>query len=147
MANTNGRDFFSQSKKQYGDDFLRYMNARDLQLKAPQIFRQMAKGQINVVENGKYFLDRTFLEACMIAANSKYVLHSISRDGVDLLIKNMISNNAQITNDMNAVFDFHLRSAEAYGEILNALNIINNTMTTDCLLPLVSRLANYRNYI
>ena len=65
MANANGRDFFSQSKKQYGDDFLRYMNARDLQLKAPQIFRQMAKGQINVVENGKYFLDRTFLEACM----------------------------------------------------------------------------------
>ena len=67
--------------------------------------------------------------------------------GVELLIKNMISNNAQITNDMNAVFDFHQRSSEAYGEILNALNIINNTMTTDCLLPLVSRLANYRIYI
>ena len=74
-------------------------------------------------------------------------MHSISRDGVDLLIRNVIANNAQVTNDMNAVLDFHVRSSEAYGEILNALNIINNTMTTDCLLPLVSKLANYRNYI
>lgn len=147
MANANGKDFFSQSKKQYGDDFLRYMNARDLQFKAPLIFRQMAKGQINVVENGHYFLDPTFLEACIIAANSKCTFHSISRDGVDLLIRTVMANNAQITNEMNAVLDFHVRAAEAYSEILNALNNINNTMNTDCLLPLVNKLSNYRNYI
>ena len=147
MANANGKDFFSQAKKQYGEDFLRYINARDLQFKAPLIFRQMSKGQINVVENGHYFLDPVFLEACMIAANSKLSLHSISRDGVDLLARNLINSNMQISNDVNAVLDFHTRASEAYGEILNALNSINNTMNTDCLLPLVSKLNNYRNYI
>lgn len=145
--NSKGKDFFSQSKKLYGEEFLNYMNARDLQFKATQVFRQLARGQVDVIENGKYFLQPQFLEACIVAANSKYTLHSISRDGVQMLINSLIAQNMKVSNDMNSVFDFHTRATEAYGCILNTLNIINTMGNTDSLIPLVQSLSNYRNYI
>lgn len=146
-SNKGGRDFFSQSKKQYGEDFLKYMNARDLQFKSAQIFRQMSKGQVDVIENGKYFLEPQLLEACLVTANSKYMLHSISRDGVNMLVNNLVNQGVKVSTDINSVLDFHIRAAEAYSAILNAMNIINNMGTTDCLIPLVQKLSNYRNYI
>lgn len=145
--NRSGRDFFSQSKKQYGEEFLKYMNARELQFKSAQIFRQMAKGQVDVVENGKYFLEPQFLEACLITANSKYTLHSISRDGVSLLVNTLVSQGVKVSPDINSVLDFHTRATEAYLEILNTMNIINNSGNTDCLIPMIQKLSNYRNYI
>ena len=51
----DGNDFFSQMKKQYGENFLDYIDSRQLEFKSIQIFRQMARGKINLEENSHYF--------------------------------------------------------------------------------------------
>ena len=43
-----GNDYFSQAIQQFGENFLAYKTARDLEMDAVKIFRGLARGNINI---------------------------------------------------------------------------------------------------
>lgn len=137
MARRNN-NFFIQMREQYGENFLNFIDSRSLQLKSLQIFRQMARGQVNVTEEGKYFLDERFLQACIIAIKNKKEFYDISAAGVGTLFQD---------STVAAVLDYHTRASEGYNLIYNILLSINQTRDLSLLLTLVANLSKYRDYI
>ena len=140
-------DYFSQAIQQFGENFLAYKTARDLEMDAVKIFRGLARGNINIDRYGCYFLDQQLLHACLQTAYSKSTLYNISYAGVNML-KDSIFASGQ-TPDINiiTILDYHKKSAEAYNIILNGLNNVSNTGDINYLICMANSLADYRNYI
>ena len=140
-------NFFEQSKKQFGEQFLNFIDIRTLTLKSAQIFRQLARGQINIEEEGQYFLNQNLLEAMINSANAKYELHYISANGLQYQQLDMANKGIEIDSKCLAIMEYHKKCAQGYQLILNTMINIRNTRDTSCLYYLVNSLSNYRNYI
>lgn len=140
-------NFFSQMRNQYGENFLNFIDSRSLQLKCLQIFRQMARGQINVQEEGHYFLDPKLLGACIISVGNKKEFYEISSAGVAALDEKIRSMGQSPDATVAAVLDYHTRASEGYNLINNTLMILNQTRDLSVLLTLVANLSKYRDYI
>lgn len=69
----NQNNYFTFMVRKYNDeDFVRFLKPEQIQKSAKErIFREMARGQIDYVEFGKYFVDSKFLENLIIAANNE----------------------------------------------------------------------------
>jgi hypothetical protein len=143
----NNNNFFTQMRSQYGENFLNYLDPKTLQSRSIQIFRQMSRGQIDIEENGRYFLDPKLMEASLIAIDGKVILHSISADGVRLLQDHLRQNNGIVGQDIISVGEHHARAAQGYSMIQAALNYINQSKDLSVLIGLVANLSGYRNYI
>lgn len=146
MAKKNN-NFFIQMKSQFGENFLNFIDSRSLQIKSLQIFRQMARGQVDVAENGKYFLDERLMQASLIAIEGKIRFHAISGDGVEALQEKLRAKGTPADANIISVGEYHKRSFEGYTLIRNTLLIINQTRDLSVLLTLVSNLSKYRDYI
>lgn len=147
MAKRNNNNFFIQMRTQYGENFLQFIDSRSLQLKSLQIFRQIARGQVNVQEEGKYFLDQRLLQACLFSVSNKKEFYEISADGVTALDEKIRSTGQATGATVAAVLDYHIRAAEGYNLIYNTLLIINQTRDLSVLLTLAANLSKYRDYI
>ena len=147
MAKRNNNNFFIQMRTQYGENFLQFIDSRSLQLKSLQIFRQIARGQVNVQEEGKYFLDQRLLQACLFSVSNKKEFYEISADGVTALDEKIRSTGQATGATVAAVLDYHTRAAEGYNLIYNTLLIINQTRDLSVLLTLAANLSKYRDYI
>ena len=146
MARINN-NFFIQMRNQYGENFLNFIDSRSLYLKAIQIFRQMSRGQIDVVQEGKYFLDERLLQACISAITAKLNMHSISAQGIEALQEKIRLNGGIPDASIIGVGEFHSKSTDGYNLIYNHLMIINQTRDLSVLLTLVANLNKYRDYI
>ena len=135
-------NYFQQNIQKFGENFLGQKNSNDMQLDAIRVFRDIARGNIDVEEEGKYFLHPQFLESCIVAAFSKLSLHSINFNGVNLLV----SQGANDETTMS-ILEYDRRCAEAYTIIYNQLNNIRNTGDVNYLTVMVNNLKNYRNNI
>lgn len=141
--NNNNNNYFSQNIQKYGQDFLKYKNARDLEFDALKIFRELARERIDISKYGGYFLNSQFLNSCILAAERKYIHHNISWTGVNAFVL----TNPQAQSDINvmSVLNEHKNSTEAYNIILNILNIIRATGDPNHLYSLVNQLKRFRN--
>lgn len=142
-----GNDYFTQSIQQYGENFLQYKNARDLEMDAIKVFRGLARGNINIDRYGCYFLEPQFLNACVQAAYSKYVYFKISQDGVNLLNDTIYASGVTPDPNIIMILDHHKKSAEAYNIILAGLNNIRTTNDINYLFCLANSLSDYKNYV
>ncbi len=142
--NKNQNNYFTQNIRERGEDFIYYKNSRDLQNDALKIFRELARGQIDISKYGKYFLDPQFLASCVQAAQNKYSYHAISQTGVDMYISQIMNTGSMPDSITIGVKEDHKRKAEAYGLIYESLCNISYTYDINNLYVLVSKLQNYK---
>lgn len=143
-GNKNQNNYFIQNIREKGKDFIHYKNPRELQNDALKIFRELARGQINIEDHGMYFLDPQFLASCVYAAESKYQYHAISQTGVDMYITQIMNSGSMPDSIVVGVKEDHKRKAEAYGLIYQSLCSISYTYDINSLYVLVSKLQNYK---
>lgn len=140
-------DYFSQSIQQYGENFLQYKNARDLEMDSIKVFRGLARGNINIDRYGCYFLEPQFLNACIQAAYSKLVYFNISFSGVNYYKDAIFASGNTPDPNIIMVLDHHKKCSEAYKIILDNLNNIRSTGDINYLVCLANSLSDYRNYV
>lgn len=78
MANNNRQNYFDQSIRQFGDDFIMMLSPEKIQRAAKtRIFREMVQGNIDYSKYGKYFTDPKFFENLFIAAYDECINNTI----------------------------------------------------------------------
>lgn len=140
--NKKRENYFQQNINRLGPNFMDSIPLDRMKLDAVKVFRELARGNIDVEVHGKYFLNDKFLEACISTAETKYNFHVISAMGVNELLK----KNTQAPN-IYAVYDFHNNAANAYYIIMYKLSEFRNIKDTRILSELVLNLAKYRYHI
>lgn len=144
MARQNNKmsnNYFTQQIQRNGVNFLDGVRDDNLLRDAVRIFRDLARGNINIDQYGDYFSHPRLLNAAITASYSKFTYHSISHAGVaELLQKNTIPYPSAPT-----VLNAHSRSAQGYKLIFDAMTAIANTgQYNEILKTLVNNLNNYR---
>ena len=141
-------NFFIKMIQKYGEDFLEKANSGELANGIPSLFRDLAKGRIDVSKHGHYFLDPRFVNICMIEANSKlqyYIVHTKSLvEFMNNHSANMDANEYQIyqqtlTNDQ--------KSNEAYYIIVCFLDAMQKVWDQNLVFSVVAALRQYRSNI
>lgn len=135
----NRPNYFQQNIQKFGPDFLKAKNADVLQTDAIRIFRDIARGNVNIEVDGPYFLDPQFMESCITAATLKLSLHTINYNGVLGLVNSGINDPMTLK-----VLDYNKRSMEGYNIILTHLNNIRSSGDPNYLMSMASNLHNYR---
>ena len=132
-------NYFQQNIQRSGPDFLETMPLDKMKLDAVKVFRELARGNIDIDVYGKYFYNPRFLEALINTAEVKYNFHLISAMGVGKLLE----QNVQGQN-IFAVYEFHNNTTTAYSIILAKLTEFRNTGDINILSDLVMNLVKYR---
>ena len=109
---------------------------------AIKVFRELARGNIDISVYGKYFLNPKFLEACIISAEIKYNFHLVSAMGVNSLLERNIQGQ-----NIYGVYEFHNNAAAAYNLIKSKLTEFRTFGDLNILTDLVLNLTRYRYYI
>ncbi len=135
-------NYFQQKINQLGPNFMDSLALDRMKLDAVKVFRELARGNVDIDLYGKYFLNEKFLEACISTAETKYNFHLVSAMGVNELLK----QNVQGQN-IYAVYDFHNNAARAYYIIMYQLTEFRTIRDIRILSDLVLNLAKYRYYI
>lgn len=142
--NKQQNNYFTQGIRERGENFIQYKSPRDLQNDALKVFREIARGQVDLQKYGEYFLVPQFLESCLQAAWNKFSFHSISASGVDMLISNYMNQGIMPDDHVIGVKEQHKRTAEAYSIIYHSLCNLRITGELGNLFVLVSKLQNYK---
>ena len=143
QKNSNRRsNYFQQNVQKFGENFISRKNPAELELDAIRIFRDIARGNIDVQKDGPYFLDTQFLESCLTAANLKLNLHTTNYNGVLMLVNNNLGSSMTMS-----ILEYNKRCMEAYTIIYNHLMNIKATKDINYLTTMVGNLRNYRNNI
>ena len=144
MANNKKKreNYFQQNINRYGSNFLDIIPLDRIKLDTVRVFRELARGSIDIDEYGKYFTNTRFLEACIETAATKYNLHYISAMGVERLI----AENVQGYN-IGVVYEYHCNAANAYRLINLKLSELRTYNDTSVLTDLVANLGRYRYHI
>lgn len=138
-------NYFEYQIKRFGTNFLQSKNSRQLQFDAARIFRDISKGRLDVRDYSEYFKDTQLQAACITTATTKLSLHSISSDGVMMLMQQRMGMNTDqlMMDQMNAVYEYHRNLAEAYSLILEGLTYLRNTGNVNHLSILSQQLRKY----
>ena len=146
--NKKGKDYFSQSIERYGgEDFLRFKNAAEIEREAPRIFRDLARGNVNIHKFGYMFLNNQFLSSLIKSANENYEFYNISYQGVNTLMYHIINNGMVIDNKITNTLNQHKVKCEAYSVILRYLNALQSSQDLNYLPLLVNALSQYKYII
>ena len=145
LINNNNRmqnNYFSSMENRFKtDNFIVNVNPEQIQRAAKnRIFREMAGGNIDYTQYGKYFLDSKFLENLIVAAtneltNNSCVLAALreydyNHPGDTVVIYNITSYNAK---------------CNGYITILDALNGVKMTQNIGFLTDLRYKLSSARD--
>ena len=135
-------NFFTQNIEKYGDNFLDYINARTIQMQSINIFRNIAKGRVNLDKYGHYFTFSQFLEPCIESARSKYEVCAITLNAMQCYIYSGASSPA-----IASTFDYHKKNYEAYSIILQQLNNIKMDNDVTHIYTMANALSSYKYII
>lgn len=136
-----GNWFDQQIQRYETPDFIKQIRPEQLVKDAIRVFRDIARGNIDVEKYGEYFLDPYFIDTCLTAANSKHVLHEISKIGIESLITSPQSANYP---DAPTVHNYHMRASEGYKIIVNALVSIKMSGDIKYIYAMAAQLSRYR---
>lgn len=145
--NQNNNYFTNQLQRLQGkntENFLDTLNARDLQLDAIRIIRDLTRNRIKVEDFAQYFYDVRLKEALYEASLTKANLYSISAIGVELYLNTpAVAGNQLLFNTTTQVLDFHKKSASAWSMIHEIIIAFNNSNNIEYLKTIYSTL--YKN--
>ena len=130
--------YFSNNINRSGENFLESKNSRDLYFDAPNIFRQLASGRIDLERYGHFFLDVPFLTGCIETARQKALYHQVSYNGIYFMCCNM----PVVSNDYMKVLESHRNSYMAYNLIHYYLSCIQSTGCINYLYMLKDQLSS-----
>lgn len=145
--NQKQNNFFTQSIKDKGENFLDFMTAKDLQFSALKIFRELARGRIDVKEYGDFFLEPPLLEALFIEGEKKYKFYSITYNSVLYSMNVVVAAGQCPDQDVVAVSEDLKRSLDAYGIIMNTLIALKTNGNASILYGAINALRYYKNNI
>lgn len=140
-------NYFTQNIQQYGENFLQLKNARELEMDAIKVFRNLARENVDLNSHGHYFLNQDFLNACLTAAYSKWTYFTISFNGVNCLVDSILKQGQTPDPNILTILDHHRKSAEAYNIIYNGLINIQNSNSVSYLVVLVNSVSPFRAYV
>ncbi|MCK9198830.1 MAG: hypothetical protein M0P49_04430 [Bacilli bacterium] len=143
--NRKPNNYFTQQIQKNGVNFLDTARDDNLARDCVRIFRDLARGNIDITQYGDYFLNPRLISAAISTAYSKQVLYGTSKAGMDLLINSPMCE--QNFPHAPVVMNSYSRSFEAYSLILENLIALKNTGNIDFLNTLVSNINKYRNDI
>lgn len=148
--NNNNRkrnSYFSTNIQQKGENFLEQKNAQQLQNDAIRIFRDLARGNVDLEKYGEYFLDPMMIDACIIAATNKVMYHTISYNGVNYMINYLNSMMQAVDPNIIMVSEDHRKSMEVYTIILQNMQCIAQTKDLNYLPALINNISRFRQNI
>ncbi|MGL5751126.1 MAG: hypothetical protein ACRCXT_11400 [Paraclostridium sp.] len=140
-------NYFTKNIRDRGEDFLFYKTAKDLEFDAMSVFRDIARGKVDLNKFGGYFLNTQFLDSLIKVSYEKYCTHQISYNGVSMLINSYASMGQSPDMMVLTVNENHKRLAEAYLIIYNTLMYIKNTNDVTNLYILPNNLNIYKNML
>lgn len=135
-------NYFQQQIAKSGPNFLETMPLDRMKLDAVRIFRELAKGNIDISDYAEYFHNQRFLESLIDTAQTKFNIHSVSAAGVQMLV--MTGNN---TSNVISVLEMHENAAKGYKVIVDYLTAFRNYQDDNLLVDLVYNVVKYRYYI
>ena len=145
--NNNNSNYFSQMIAQKGENFLDTLTAKDIQFAAVRIFRDLARGRIDISKYGEYFLNRNFTMLLIEEAQRQYNIFEIS----SIAVQNFIAYNSiagGINNSsINQAYNYQANCRIAYGIILDGLKAVLNTQNPAVLIITIQNLKQYKNSI
>ncbi len=148
MAQFNNKkpnNYFTQQIQRNGVNFIDTARDDNLARDCVRIFRDLARGNIDIGQYGDYFLHPRLINAAISTAYSKQVLYGTSKAGLDLLINSPMAD--QNFPSAPAILNFYSRLFEAYSLILENLIALKNTNNIDFLYVIANTLPKYRNDI
>lgn len=143
----SNNNYFSKNTQKFGDNFLDFKTAKQIEYDAPIIFRELAKSNIDLNKDGFRFLHPTFLANLIKAAYDNYIFYTVSYNGVTYMINGYSCNNIPITEEMVRVVNEHNIKSQAYGIILHYLKLLNDSKDLKNLYCLSQALSNFRHKI
>lgn len=143
-------NYFAQEIQKKGENFLEGKTSKDMQWDAQRVFRDLARGNVNIDQYYIYFLEVQFLDNCIKFAYDKMTEHNYCFMGTNLLFTQLGCTNQmmcqpQQMNELLAVVNKHKRSYEAYSMIFTSLNNLKLCGDPAILKVLSNNLKNYRN--
>ncbi len=136
----NNNNYFVQQIQRNGVNFLDTIRDDILQRDSIRIFRDLARGNINIDQYGDYFLNPKLINAAITASYSKFVLYSTSKAGIELLINSPFGKDY---SNAPEILNYYMRASEAYGLIYNAMMSIRQTNDINHLYSLVNKISSY----
>jgi hypothetical protein len=138
----NGRsnNYFEQEIAKFGKDFLNSKNAKNIMLDTDRIFRDLVRGNIDVIHYEEYLSDPMLLEACLVQSYNKMNFHGISHQGV----LSYIQSTGMGTTEVTSVAEDHRIKKEVYTIIYSGFLNFKYSRNIEILLPMVNQLLNYK---
>lgn len=131
--------YFQQNVQRFGPNFLDLKNAEQMQKDAVKVFRDIAMGNINLNNDGEFFLNQQFLACCIKEAEAILNTHIVHCNGCSALIY-----AGQGNDFVSAVLEKDQRSAQAYKILYDGLCALSATGDLNYLSMLTNNLRNYR---
>jgi hypothetical protein len=136
-------NFFTKAIERYGENFVIHMNAMDMRNGAISLFRDLAKGKIDVEKHGHYFLNEQLVDNFILEAQAKLMFHSINFNALNWYMANAKDNS----DPLQATLNQNKNCMIAYDIIVNHLVCIKSTQNINYLYAMMHNLRQYRNNI
>ena len=96
------KNYFETNIQKYGEDFLDYKRAEDIQKDSKFIFKDIVYGNINYEKYGTYFTDTRFIEQLIIKSEIEAKKHEIKLEALNqyIISNNKMDNHSQLPHDM-----------------------------------------------
>ena len=142
----NSFNYFTREIQKDGNDFLEKKNAVQIQRDAPFVFRQLAKGQIDIFKYVDYFNNQYFLSNLIDAAQVEYNEHSICRMGIQALVNQRRGYDNTFTQQecdlYYSIMNRHYALENAYNIILYHFKLFATTKDPYTISTMVGQLQN-----
>ena len=96
------KNYFETNIQKYGEDFLDYKRAEDIQKDSKFIFKDIVYGNINYEKYGTYFTDTRFIEQLIIKSEIEAKKHEIKLEALNqyIISNNKMDNHSRLPHDM-----------------------------------------------
>ena len=96
------KNYFETNIQKYGEDFLDYKRAEDIQKDSKFIFKDIVYGNINYEKYGTYFTDTRFIEQLIIKSEIEAKKHEIKLEALNqyIISNNKMDNHNPLPHDM-----------------------------------------------
>lgn len=144
MANNNEYNYFTQNIQRMGEEFLSLKNSKDFQREAPNIFRQLARRQINLETYGHFFLEKQFLDSCINVAYETILVNQALVTSLNYYISNMTLMYGKVDPYYYTIYKSHDEKLKAYTVVHQHLVALRDSGNINYIKSLASVLTTNR---
>mgnify|MGYP004470986765 CR=1 FL=1 len=137
-------NYFTRSIQKKGLNFMSLKSSSEFEVDAIRVFRDLARGNINIDEYGEYFLNEIFLDSCIKTAYSNLTKNELSFKGMQLLYKESYEKFNYVDVNIPTLMEYYRKMSEIYRIIYSYLNLVKETKETIYLVVLSDALYEYR---